>query len=371
MTDSADLADDAGLLVVHQRLATSGARTALPFRLDDALFLAVPQLAEDAGETPAGMNAGDSDVDLLLYRWQDGRFVEDGRLAVPGGEDALVVQLDGEPVLMTASVRTGAGPYDLNAASRLFRRSGDSWAPLLDVATFAAKQWHHFAFDGREFVALAQGVTVPTATPRVPRESCIFEWRGGTLKPFQTLPGRWGYNFAYHEVDGERLLAYADHTSPSLLYRWDGERFAEHQLLVERGGRALRFFAQDGATWLAVAAIDGESVLHRWEAGRFVVHQPLGGPGGREFELIRTPDALYLVRICFIEGTPHDPKTDLLSEIHRWQDGGFVLVSRFPTFGGTDATLFEADGERFLVVSNSLTAAVRFRQDSVIYRFLG
>lgn len=366
-----DLADDAELLAVHQRLATSGARTALPFRLDGELCLAVPQLAQDRGEPVAGMNAGDSDVDLLLYRWRDGQFVEDGRLPVPGGEDALLAELRGETLLCTASVRTGAGPYDLNATSRLFRRAGDAWVPAIELDTFAAKQWYHFSFDGREFLALAQGVTVPTASPRVPRESCIFEWRDGRLEPFQTLEGRWGYNFAYHEIGGERLLAYADHTSPSLLYRWDGDRFAPHQTLVERGGRAFRFFEQDGATWLAVAAIDGESTLHRWDGARFVAHQSLGGPGGREFELIRRGDTLYLVRIRFIEGTPHDPKTDLLSEVHRWQDGGFVLASRFPTFGGTDACAFEADGERFLAVSNSLTADVRFRQDSVIYRFLG
>ena len=371
MTGPADLADDAGLLAVHQRLPTSGARTALPFRLDGTLFLAVPQLAQDAGAAVAGMNAGDSDVDMLLYRWRDGAFVEDARLPVPGGEDVLLVELGGETLLCTASVRTGAGPYDLNATSRLFRRAGRAWEPAVAVPTFAAKQWHHFAFDGRDFLALAQGVTVPTAVPRGARESCIFEWRDGGLVPFQTLPGRWGYNFTYHEIGATKLLAYADHSSPSILYRWDGERFVELQVLVERGGRAFRFFEQDGATWLAVAAIDGESTLLRWTGDRFDGVQSLGGPGGREFELIRTATDLYLVRICFIEGTPHDPKTDLTSQIYRWQDGGFVCVSRFPTFGGTDATLFEADGQRFLAVSNSLTAAIRFRQDSVIYRFLG
>lgn len=366
-----DRADDAGLLVVHQRLPTSGARTALPFRLGGDLLLAVPQLAQDQGEPVAGMNAGDSDIDMLLYRWRDGGFVEDGRLPVAGGEDALLVEIGGDTLLCTASVRTGAGPYDLNATSRLFRHTGEAWAPFVEIDTFAAKQWHHFAFDGRHFLALAQGVTVPTATPRVARESCIFEWRDGRLERFQTLVGGWGYNFAYREIGGERFLAYADHTSPSLLYRWDGERFAEHQTLVERGGRAFHFLEQDGATWLAVAAIDGDSTLHRWDGERFVAHQSLGGPGGREFELIRTADDLYLVRIRFIEGTPHDPKTNLLSEIWRWHDGGFVLASRFPTFGGTDATVFEANGERYLAVSNSLTADVRFRQDSVIYRFLG
>lgn len=366
-----DLTDDAGLLSVHQRLPTSGARTALPFRLDGALHLAVPQLAEDSGQPIANMNGGNSDVDLILYRWDDGRFAEHARLAVPGGEDALVFDIDGETFLATASVRTGGGPYEYNAVSRIFRHANGGWQPFQDVATFAAKQWYHFSVDGRHFLALAQGVTVPTAAPTVPRESCILEYRDGRFAPFQTLAGQWGYNFAFAEIAGERFLGYADHTSPSLLYRWDGERFAEHQTLAERGGRAFRFFAQDGADWLAFATIDGDTTLYRRDGSAFVAHQILGAPAGREFELIRTGDALHLVRIRFIEGTPHDPKTDLRSEIFRWENGGFALAAHFPTFGGTDATAFEADGVRYLAVSNSLTADIRFRQDTIVYRFEG
>ncbi len=366
-----EMIDDAGLLSVHQRLPTSGARTALPFRLDGILHLAVPQLAEDSGQPVANMNGGDSDTDMILYRWAEGGFAERERLAVPGGEDALVFAIGDETFLATASVRSGGGPYEYNAASRIFRRAGGVWQPFQDVETFAAKQWHHFSFDGRHFLALAQGVTVPTAAPRVQRESRIFEWRDGRFEPFQTLAGQWGYNFAFAEVGEDRFLAYADHTRPSLLYRWDGARFAEHRLLAEQGGRAFRFFEQDGATWLAFATIAGDSTLYRWEGANFVAHQTLGAPGGREFELIRTERALYLVRIRFIEGTPHDPKTDLISEIFRWEGGRFVVASRFPTFGGTDATAFEADGALYLAVSNSLTADIRFRQDTIIYRFDG
>ncbi len=366
-----DMTDDAGLLRIHQRLATSGARTALPFDVDGTLYLAVPQLAEDSGQPVANMNGGDSDTDLILYRWTDGAFTEHERLAVPGGEDVLAFDIDGETFLATASVRTGGGPYEYNTVSRIFRRTGDIWQPFQDVATFAAKQWHHFSFDGRHFLALAQGVTVSTAAPTVLRESRIFEWRDGGFVPFQTLAGQWGYNFAFAEIGGERFLAYADHTSPSLLYRWDGERFAEHQTLAERGGRAFRFFTRDEATWLAFATIDGDSTLYRWDGAAFAAYQTLGAPGGREFELIDRGGTLHLVRIRFIEGTPHDPKTDLRSEIFRWEGGRFAPVAHFPTFGGTDATVFDADGVTYLAVSNSLTADIRFRQDTIIYRFDG
>lgn len=370
MQDDAAFAPDRspGLLTLHQRLPTSGARTALPFRLGDALFLAVPQLAQDVTGQPAGMNAGDSDIDAILYRWEAGRFVEHERLPVPGGEDALVFTIGDDTFLATASVRTGSGPYDLNATSTIWRRAGDRWEPFQAIPTFAAKQWHHFRCDGRDFLALAQGVTLPHAVPTGPRTSFILEWDGTRFAPFQTLDGGWGYNWADFELEGERYLAYADHTSDSIVYRWDGERFAAFQTIAEHGGRAFAFFEADGAAWLAFAAIDGASTLFRWDGAGWAEHQTIGGPGGREFELIRDGDALYLVRVRFIEGTPAAPTTDLVSDIHRWTGSGFEPVEIFPTYGGTDAALFEADGERYLAVSSSLTPDVRFRQDMAIYR---
>jgi len=203
--------------------------------------------------------------------------------------------------------------------------------------------------------------------PRNPRESRILEWRNGRFEDFQVLEGGWGYNWAYFEIGGHRFLTYADHTSASVLLRWDGERFALHQAFTDHGGRAFRFFEQDGDAWLACAVIDGDSTLYRWDGERFVPHQRLGGPGGREFELFHLDDVPYLVRICFIEGTPADPRTDLQSQIYRWTGGGFAKVMDFATYGGTDATAFHADGKMYLAVSNSLTPEVRFRQDAVIY----
>ena len=363
----ADAAGGGGLLRVHQRLPTSGARTALPFALGGELFLAVPQLAVDLPDTPAHMNGGDSDVDAIVYRWEDGLFRERERVPVTGGEDVEPFEIDGVSYLATASVRTGRGPYEMNAPSIIYRREGGRWVEHQRVVTFAAKQWRHFAIDGRHFLALAQGVTLPHATPTVPRESRILEWRDGRFEEFQALTGGWGYNWAFFAIGAERFLGYADHTSPSLLYRWNGARFEPFQALAEHGGRAFAFFEQDGERWLAFAAIDGESTLHRWTGEAFEEHQSLGGPGGREFELIRADGELFLVRICFIEGTPAAPKTDLMSQIYRWRSGGFVLEQEFPTFGGTDASWFQRNDRHFLAVSDSLTPDVRFRQDMVIY----
>ena len=52
-------------------------------------------------------------------------------------------------------------------------------------------------------------------------------------------------------------------------------------------------------------------------------------------------------------------------------DGRLHLLEEFPTAGGTDAATFRADGALYLAVSNSLTPDVRFRTDTVIYRFNG
>ena len=355
-------------LTEHQRLPTSGARTALPFTLGGETWLAVPQLATDIDGAPAHMNGGDSHTDLLLFRWTDGRFELADRLSAPGGEDVIVFALAGETFLAVASVRTGRGPYDANAGSAIFRRAGERWVPFQTIETFGAKQWHFFAVGERRFLALAQGLTLPQHQPRVPRTSRIFEWRDGRFAEFQVLDGEWGYNWASFRWAGDDFLAYADHVGPSLLLRWDGERFAPAQTLAERGGRAFRFFSAADAGWLAVATIDGDTTLWRWDGSRFAPHQRLDGPGGREFELVEIGGERFLLLVRFIEGTPHDPRTELASRIFRWTGDGFAPASEFATSGGTDATAFTVDGVRYLAVANSLTRDVRFRQDSVVYR---
>ena len=65
--------DGRPLLREVQRLATSGARAVEVFEAD-GLMLAVPQLALDVPGTPAHMNGGSSDTDLLLWRWSRRRL---------------------------------------------------------------------------------------------------------------------------------------------------------------------------------------------------------------------------------------------------------------------------------------------------------
>jgi hypothetical protein len=354
-----------------QELETSGARAVETFVHAGTRYLVVPQLARDVAGQPAQMTVGDSDTEALVYRWEGGRFILHTCLAVPGGEDAEFFRIGERAFLATASLRTGQGPYQLNTASTIFELVDGRFESFQQVAGFAAKQWTHFAIDGRHFLALAQGVTMPGETPAQPADSCIFEWDGARFVPFQTVHSGWGYNWAFFEVGGERLLAYADHAVPSQLLRWNGERFEAFQTLDGKTGRAFCFFETEGAAWLAFANLHHDTLLYRWEGGRFVVHQTLSGPGGREFVWMQTAQGGRLVQINFLHGTREAPIPELESVIYRMEEGRMVEELRFPTSGGTDACAFEADGRNHLVVANSLSGAIRFATPSRVYRLDG
>jgi hypothetical protein len=367
----ANIESGTGLLVPLQQLPTSGARAAEVFTTDEGVFLAVPQLARDVpGEAPY-MNAGDSDIEAPVYRWQDGRFVEHETLFLPGGEDFEYFEIDGRRFLAAAGIRTGQGPYDLDTDAIVYERIAHAWVPLQRFRAFAAKQWVAFSFGSRHFLALAQGVVVDGVVPRHPRESCLFEWNGKCFVPFQTFDGQWGYNWAFVSFGGEHYLAYADHVSGSRVLRWNGEQFAPLQMFSEGGGRAFRFFEADGTLWMLHANLLKHTTLYRFDGAQFVALQTLGGAGGRELCLIDGKHGRYLVRVCFIKGTPKAPVVLQKSEIFRWQGDRFELAGEFATSGATDAASFIVDDQRYLVVSNSLSESIRFRTDSTLYRFDG
>jgi hypothetical protein len=359
------------ILVEHQRLATSGARAVVPFVLDGTQYLIVPQLAVDVPGTPAHMNGGDSDAGAPIYRWQHGRWVEDGALPLSGGEDAEFFTLGEESYLVTAGVRSGHGPYRYNIDQVLYMWKGDSWTPIQRFAAFAAKQWHFLRVGGRAFLALAQGVTLAHIEATNPRNSRIYAWNGQQFDNFQTLEGMWGYNWESFEIAGQSFLAYADHVGDSILLTWNGSSFSSLQSFSEKAGRCFRYFTADNDHYLAFANIQGDSTLYRWGGKEFSPCQRLSGPGGREFCVVRTNSNLYLLQVNFIQGEPSAPRTNLMSRIFKWTDGKLVQVEEFPTAGATDAAVFTVDGTVYVAVSNSLTVDVRFRTDTIIYRFNG
>ena len=152
---------------------------------------------------------------------------------------------------------------------------------------------------------------------------------------------------------------------------WNGSSFSPLQAFSEKAGRCFRYFTADNDHYLAFANIQGDSTLYRWGGKEFSPCQRLSGPGGREFCVVRTISNLYLLQVNFIQGEPSAPRTNLMSCLFKWTDGKLALVEEFPTAGATDAAAFSVDGTLYVAVSNSLTVDVRFRTDTIIYRFIG
>jgi hypothetical protein len=352
----------------RERIPTSGARAIEHFRIEESAYLAIAQLAYDHPESPLGMNGGDSNTDVLILRLESGEWETHQRIPVPGSEDAEFFVIDGRAFLAVASMRSGAGPYSYTSDSVVFEWNGDAFVEFQRFPCFAAKQWRHFGFHGRDFLGLAQGVWLPGAdVDDVP--SVIFEWDGGRFVKFQEIPSKWAYNWYHLCVDGTEYLAHADHIEPSRLYRFDGERFVAHQDLVPKAGRAFAHFTSAGVPFLACAVIEGDSTLFRWDGERFIDHQTLDGAGGRELKVIEMGVDTYLIRINFITGGRESPKTDLWSQVYHLDRDQLVNIQEFPTSGGTDATVFFQGGTQIVAVSNSLTSDVRFGTDSVLYDF--
>jgi hypothetical protein len=350
-----------------QSLPTCGARAVEPFWHAGKLYLAVAQLAQNTpGETP-GMNAGNSNVDAIIYRWADDRFVEDGRIPVPGGEDVEYFIIGERAFLATASLRSGSGPYELNVDSVLYEIRGDSFVEFQRFPTFAAKQWRHFEVNGRHFLALAQGVVMQGLVATHPSHSCLFEWDGKQFVHFQDVLSAWGYNWAPMQMGEEFYLGYADHVAPSQLLRWTGTNFEPWQEFEGNSGRAMCAFDAHGERWLAFARLHGDSTLYKWSGKQFAAQQTLSGPGAREYEWIADGDGGYLVQVNFLHGTREAPKPDLYSCIYDFREESPVAIQEFPTFGGTDAARFDVGGCTYLVVANSLSADVMFRVDSQVY----
>jgi hypothetical protein len=350
------------------RIPTSGARAVEPFEIDGHALLAIPQLAYDIPGAGPDMNGGDSTTDMLLLRRTADGYASWGTLAVPGGEDAEFFRIGDRAFLATASIRTGAGPYDFTTDSTLYEWTGTGFEPFQRFPSFAAKQWRHFMIEESHFLALAQGVSLP-ATADANQPSKIFRWNGERFEPFQEIRSRWAYNWHAFEIDGIHFLAHADHAAVSRLYRWDGTGFTEHQDLAEAGARAFASFDADGHHHLVVACLTGPSRLLRWDGSHFFEHTVLDWPGAREVAVLPTDSGLYLLRVNFILGTPADPTTALDSQLYHWRDGGFELAQQISTFGGTDAAVIRDERGPLVAVSNALSEKVRFAGETVVYRF--
>jgi hypothetical protein len=350
----------------RQRIPTSGARAVQPIAVGGVQLLAIPQLAYDVTRQEPGMNAGDSDTDLLLLRRVGGQFVPWDTLAAPGGEDAEFFVIGDLSFLAVASLRSGSGPYRFDVESQIFIWQDGRFVPFQTVRTFAAKQWKHWRIGERHFLGLAQGVLLPGMEERN-LDSVIYEWDGTSFVEHQRIPSQWAYNWHPFTLGDTSFVAHAEHLSESILYRWDGERLVPHQTLLPHGGRAFASFARDGDTYLLAAGLTEPPVLMRWEQDRFQTVQVLEGLGARELAVLALDGALIVIRVNFILGTPADPDPVLDSLVYAWSSGRLELVARFPTCGGTDAALISGGDDVQVVVSNSLSPELRFATDTILY----
>ncbi len=356
------------LLRVHQSLHTTGARAMTIFILDGHLTLAVPQMAKDVPGQPASMQGGDSNISMPIFRWSNGNFEPWQELPLPGGEHAEFFQMDGRSFLATVGVRSGSGPYNHSTEAVIYEWRDGSFTPIQRIPVFAAKRLCHFVISGRHFLAVAQGVTPGPGEEKQHKPSTIYQWNDGQFIPLQTIPSTWGYNFAYFSIDGEHYLAYADHVSPSIVLRWTGAAFEHFQTLDGSSGRAFAFFERDGERYLAFAVLLGESLLYHWADSKWKLDQTLSGPGGREFTSFTHKGEFFLVMVKFLTGSRQDPKFAQDSLVFQMVEGKMEIVQQFPTTGATDATYFQADGQEFIAVSQSITADIRFLTDSTVYR---
>ena len=187
-----------------QRIPTSGARAVESFRVGDRDLLAIPQLALDVPGTPAGMNVGDSNTEMLILERRDGDYTPCATVPAPGGEDAEFFAIGGRRFLAAACIRTGSGPYDYDTESFVYEWTGERFELFWSVSTFAAKQWKHWTIGDRHFLGLAQGLALPQFEGHN-RSSVIFEWDGEQFVEFQIIPSQWAYNWHPFEIDGQLL----------------------------------------------------------------------------------------------------------------------------------------------------------------------
>ena len=363
-------------LELTQSLITTGARAAAVFMLQACFWVAIPQLAKDIPGASPNMNGGDHDTSLLLYRNnpKTNQLEEFQQLNVPGGEDAEFFTIRDRHFLATASVGSGKGENtSFEVESCIFEWNGHEMEKFQCIPTSGAKQWRGFELEGRHFLALAQGLEdIPGVVDVPKRNSTIYEWNGDNFQPFQILSSQLGYNWLRFSIDGRDFLAYADHVEPSRVMEWDGQRFVNFQAFNGGGGRAFGFYQRNNRSYLAFSRIDSDSVVYQWDGNRFRNFQTLPGLGGRELCTIDDGNSKFLVRVNFISGDRQNPVTALNSTIYRIDnDGSLHSTVEFPTFGGTDVKAFQDNkGETHILVTNSLTPEVRFRQDSHLYRFV-
>lgn len=358
------------ILTPYEYLDTSGARELTPFTVNNEHFIAVAQLAKDIPDTPPNMNGGDADVDVLIYKMDHGKHTVYQRIPGHGNESATFFTIGQEAFLAIASVNSGPKiPFNQHTYSMLYKWDGHFFYPIQQFYSYAAKQWYYFNIGKHHFLALAQGVQRPDSKENQPdSNSMIYEWDGERFQPFQQIPSQWGYTFKSFRIKGVYYLAFADHLNKSTLFRWDGTQFKEYQLFEGDGGRAFEYFTINNKHYLAYANIKSDSVIYQWNGKQFVKYQALQEGGGRNFTYFTLGGKHYLLRVNYITGGRENPKSALQSLLYKWVGNQFEIIQYIPSSGAVSAHVYRYGDSLYLTLANSLSASLRFKVKSVIYK---
>lgn len=356
-------------LIPKNHLKTSGARDITPFKIKGERYLAIAQLSKDMPNTTPNMNGGNSNVPVLIFKEKNHHFHIYQRIPSHGNESTAFFTIGKRHFLAVASIRSGSkAPYNMDSDSAVYEWLDNRFKPIQRFPGFATKGVTAFEIEGNQYLGFASGVVPPGSKQKKTTPSVVYRWNGRQFMPFQSFPTLWGYEFYHFTLDNQHYLGLTDHLKESILYRWEKGRFKSFQSFDETGGRVFRFYQIGNNAFLAFANIAYPSKIYIWQDNHFKAYQTLAGKGARDFLFFEHRQIPYLLRINFILGTREHPKAALLSPLYRWKNNQWQTVLSINTFGGVNASLFQDNGKQYIAVANSLSKAIRFDVDSLIYQ---
>ncbi|MBL4707681.1 MAG: hypothetical protein JKY48_04490 [Flavobacteriales bacterium] len=359
------------LLNNYQLLSTTGAKGATVFELQNDIYLAIPQFSEDITGVISSLDSGNSDVAVLIYKWQENSFQLHQSIPSHGSRNVSFFKIKGRNFIAVSCLRSGSNDdYNIRSYSMIYEWDGNFFIPFQQFLTESAKNCYHFSIEDRHFLAIACGEKLdPNESPDSSSSSPIYEWNGKGFELFQSLPSMAGFNWQHTSVESEHYLIQVDGTIPSTLYKWTGELFESSQSIDKAGGRHALFFNIDDSLYMAFANLSNDSTIYRWNGNRFESFQTLSLIGGHSFLFFEHQEKKYLMSACYIGGTRSAPVTKLESSLYVWDGEQFELEENYTTYGGTGLDYFYYNNELFIVQSNSHTPEIQFAQDSYVFKF--
>lgn len=155
------------VLKESQSLLTNGARAYAYTEIAGQPYLALAQLAKDNPNSPAYMNGSNSNLPVLLYRYQENQFKPYQQIPSHGSEAVTFFKIKGQTYLAVASLRAGKKtPYDLHIPSVLYKWNGKQFKTKMQFKIFAAKGVTSFQIGQKTYLIFSCGVEPPNQKKR-------------------------------------------------------------------------------------------------------------------------------------------------------------------------------------------------------------